>query len=105
MVKNNITIEVALAFPKEQQLIQISIEEGSGIRQAIKSSNIFNKFSYVPDDVKQLAHGIGIFGKEIKEIDSYVLQDGDRIEIYRALTIDPKEARITRANKINSKNI
>ena len=38
---------------------------------------------------------IGIFGKKVK--DSTQLREGDRVEVYRALLIDPKENRRRKA--------
>ena len=94
-----ISVEVALAFPEEQHLVRLRVPKGASIKRAIEMSNIFNKFHEVPDDVRRLEHGVGIFGKEVKDPASYDLKNGDRIEIYRPLTIDPKEARFKRVKK------
>jgi uncharacterized protein len=40
---------------------------------------------------------IGVFGRVVSS--TTLLRDGDRVEIYRALKIDPKEARRRRARK------
>jgi putative ubiquitin-RnfH superfamily antitoxin RatB of RatAB toxin-antitoxin module len=40
-----------------------------------------------------------IFGKVIKAPDTHQLREGDRVELYRPLKIDPKEARLNRARK------
>ena len=40
---------------------------------------------------------MGIFGKAERKPKEHVLQDGDRVEIYRALIADPKEVRKKRA--------
>jgi putative ubiquitin-RnfH superfamily antitoxin RatB of RatAB toxin-antitoxin module len=42
---------------------------------------------------------MGIFGKVVADPRTHVLADGDRVEIYRPLTADPKEARKARARK------
>jgi len=44
---------------------------------------------------------MGIFGKTVKA-DQYVLNEGDRVEIYRPLIADPKEVRKARAAKLKS---
>ena len=38
---------------------------------------------------------LGIFGRQVK--DDTILQNGDRVELYRPLLIDPKTARRRRA--------
>ena len=97
-----IAIEVALAFPEEQHLVKTMVPRGTSMKKAIEMSRIFELFAQVPDDVLRLEHGLGIFGKEVKDTDTYELKAGDRIEIYRPLLIDPKEARISRAKKSKS---
>ena len=94
MSADSISIEITLAFPQEQHIVKIIVPRGTKIKDAVAVSDIFKKFHKVPDEVKMLSYGAGIFGKEIKELDTYELKAGDRIEIYRPLTIDPKNARI-----------
>ena len=43
---------------------------------------------------------MGIFGKLIKAPKEQMLKEGDRVEIYRPLIADPKEARAKRAAKV-----
>lgn len=47
---------------------------------------------------------LGVFGqslgsKGLGSADAYILQQGDRVEIYRPLICDPKDARRKRAEK------
>ena len=49
-----------------------------------------------PDKIKSK---LGIFGKAVRSPDAELLKEGDRIEIYRPLLIDPKAARANRAAK------
>ncbi|OGT43223.1 MAG: RnfH family protein [Gammaproteobacteria bacterium RIFCSPHIGHO2_12_FULL_40_19] len=88
-----ISITVCYATPNKQLEIPLTVEESCTVALAIKRSNLCAQFP----DIK-LAHStVGIFGQCVK-LDSN-LQDGDRVEIYRPLTIDPKEARRLRAEK------
>ena len=87
-----INIEVAYATPSQQKIIPIEIATGSTIEQAIDRSGILSYFPEI-DLTKQK---VGIFSKLKKLTD--IVVDGDRIEIYRPLTIDPKEARKKRAS-------
>jgi len=86
-----ITVEVAYAKPDHQKVILVEIKEGSTLEQVIKASGILTLYPEI-DLSKQK---IGIFGK-IKNLQD-IIQVGDRIEIYRPLLIDPKEARRKRA--------
>ena len=42
---------------------------------------------------------MGIFGKVVKVPADHILREGDRVELYRPLKIDPKQARMNRARK------
>lgn len=92
-----ISVEVAYATPALQKIIQISVAEGTTARQAAKLSNIVEFFPEADID----SASMGIFGKSVKA-DEYQLRDGDRVEIYRPLLIDPKEVRKARAAKVKA---
>ena len=94
-----IRLEIALAFPDEQHITSVEVPPGTNIIQAIAMSNIFDLFNDVPQEVRALKYGVGIFGKEIKEPATHLPKDGDRIEIYRPLLIDPKQARLNRTQR------
>jgi putative ubiquitin-RnfH superfamily antitoxin RatB of RatAB toxin-antitoxin module len=82
-----IKVQVAYASPQDQSVIYVDVEEGVTIETAIDRSGILETFPEI-DLTKQK---VGIFGKQKKL--SEKVSDGDRIEIYRSLLIDPKEAR------------
>ncbi len=82
-----IAVEVAYARPDEQKIIALEVEEGSTIETVIDRSGILLLFAEI--DLAQ--QKVGVFSK-IKQLSDKV-KAGDRIEIYRSLTIDPKEAR------------
>ncbi|MBT3030512.1 MAG: RnfH family protein [Candidatus Thiodiazotropha sp. (ex Codakia orbicularis)] len=83
--------EVAYGKLDEQALLSIESAERLTAEQAIEASGILQMFPEI--DLK--ANKIGIFGKAAK-LDT-VLSEGDRVEIYRPLIADPKEARKKRA--------
>ena len=91
MTNQHIMVEVAYALPNQQLIIPISIPPDANAEAAITASGILNKFPEIDLQVNQ----IGIFGKLIK-LDA-PLRNLDRIEIYRPLIADPKEARKLRA--------
>lgn len=95
-----IAVEVVYALPHEQKLISLLVEPGTTAYQAAQKSGMSQLF---PDlDLENAP--LGIFGqtlgtKGLAPAKQYVVQAGDRVEIYRPLTADPKEARRKRAAK------
>ncbi len=78
------SIGVELAFsprPGEMQRIALNLPEGTTIAQALEQSGLA-----LPADLR-----VGIWGR-LRELTD-TLRDRDRLEIYRPLTVDPKEAR------------
>jgi len=71
----------------------IKVTEGSTIETAIERSGVLDIFPEI-DLMKQ---SVGIFGRKKKLSDT--VSEGDRVEIYRPLEIDPKEARRLRAGR------
>jgi len=86
-----IRIEVVYALPGEQALVTLELPEGASVGQAVERSGLLARFPEIdPRRVKT-----GIFGKVAAA--GTPLEDGDRVEIYRPLRADPREARRTRA--------
>ena len=90
---NDILIEIIYPTPKEQNILSLKVSNNCNVEQAIKQSDILELYPEIDLTINKL----GIFGKVCKLSD--VLREGDRIEIYRPLIIDPKEARKNRALK------
>lgn len=90
---NKVMVEVAYAEPTLQRIISVEVIPGSTVEAAILQSGILSLFPQI-DLTKQK---VGIFSKACKLTD--LVKEGDRIEIYRPLTIDPKEARRAKAKK------
>lgn len=88
-------VEVAYARPDKQQILEVSVPEGTTALEAVRISGITDVFPEIePESIS-----MGVFGKVIKSPDSHTLQAGDRVELYRPLKIDPKQARLNRARK------
>jgi len=83
--------EVAYALPEEQVILPVSGPAGMTVVQAIEQSGILARFP----DIDLAVNKLGVFGKLAKA--DTVLNPGDRVEIYRPLIADPKEARKKRA--------
>lgn len=80
-------IEVVYGLPDKQMLKKMNVQNGCTAREAVCQSGLDEIFSELDLQTAPL----GIFGKSVK--DETLLRDKDRIEIYRPLLIDPKEAR------------
>lgn len=93
-----ISVEVAYAMPTEQKIISLQVEEGTTAYEAVVRSRIAEMFSGININ----SDPMGIFGKAIKTPKEQILRSGDRVEIYRPLTIDPKEVRAKRAAKVKA---
>ncbi len=89
-----ITIEVIYALPNKQEIISVTVDILCTVEQAISQSKILETYPELDLD----SMPVGIFSQRCKLTDS--LHDFDRIEIYRPLIIDPKQARKNRANKL-----
>lgn len=88
-------VEVAYALPEKQKIIALEVEDSCTVREAVRRSNI-NVF--FPDvDVETIK--VGIFGKAVRNAEEHILKDGERVELYRELKVDPKQARANRAAK------
>lgn len=91
MGTEQIEVEVAYALPDEQVILKVVGEPGLTLEQAIARSGILDRFP----DIDLAVNKVGVFGKLAKLSDP--LNPGDRVEIYRTLIADPKEARKKRA--------
>lgn len=91
MAEPHLSVEVAYAKPGEQVLERLQVPEGGTVESVIRQSGLLERFPEI--DLK--INKVGVFGKAAAL--SAKLNDGDRIEIYRPLIADPKEARKKRA--------
>lgn len=84
-------VEIAYANTTHQYISRCLVSPGQTILDVIVQSKILEKFPEI--DLQQQA--VGVFCK-VCDLNT-IVSDGDRIEIYRPLTIDPKEARRKKA--------
>lgn len=81
------TVEVVFALADRQVLIEVRVPDGTTVADTIRQSGIAQEF---PDhDLSSCS--IGIWGRLVDA--EHVVASGDRIEIYRELAIDPRDAR------------
>lgn len=92
----SISVEVAYAEPDRQFLRRLDLAASATVSEAIAASGVEREFAI---DVAAL--GVGIWSKPVAH--DAPLANGDRIELYRALKADPKEARRMRAERASGK--
>jgi len=81
-----IQVEVAYsAGPRQIEVIALSLPQGSSVKDALVQSGLWDRAQGL---------SLGIWGR--KTTLSHVVQDRDRVEVYRELKVDPKEARRVR---------
>ncbi len=84
------------ALAGEARIVRVERGDGATLADALTASGL-------PLHIADIARGtiaVGVYG-ETKPLDA-PLADGDRIEIYRPLRVDPKEARRRRARKVRA---
>ncbi|APA83331.1 RnfH family protein [Francisella tularensis] len=91
-------IEVIYALANEQLSFFVEVDEVINVRQALKLSKITHKYPEL-GNIESLK--VGVYS-QLVDLD-YQLKDRDRVEIYRNLTIDPKQARMLRAEQKRKK--
>lgn len=77
-------VEVVRARPEGAEVVRLDLPAGATVRDALVSAAM-------------RGNHVGVFGKRVA-MDTR-LADGDRVEVYRPLAIDPKEARRRRARR------
>ena len=83
-----LSITVAYSSAARQlDVVELKLAQGATAALAIKRSGLLNKHT----DIDLTVQKIGVWG-QLCEPDQ-VLRDLDRVEIYRPLLVDPKEAR------------
>jgi putative ubiquitin-RnfH superfamily antitoxin RatB of RatAB toxin-antitoxin module len=81
----DLEVEVVYALPWREESRRVRVPDGATVRDVLEKSGLL-----------PLVRGkVGIFGRTV-DVDSRVAH-GDRVEIYRPLALDPKEARRRRA--------
>lgn len=97
-----ISVTIAYAAPHRQIEISLQVEKSCTVAVAIQRSGLLQQFP----EIKLGRMAVGIYSQRTN-LDS-LLHDGDRIEIYRPLQLDPKQARLARAKakdpRINNLN-
>ena len=89
--ETGIDVEVVYALADEQIVVPLRVPAGTSARDAVRLSGLGDRYSTIASG----ACVLGIYGRIVKG--ETVLSPGDRVEIYRGLVADPKQARRRRA--------
>jgi putative ubiquitin-RnfH superfamily antitoxin RatB of RatAB toxin-antitoxin module len=92
-----IRIEIVYAEPQRAIVKTLNLAAGSRIADALRLAALDPDFS----GVDLASSPLGIFGKASSA--EHTLKDGDRVEIYRPLAVDPKTARRARVQQARKK--
>lgn len=84
-------VECIYASESAQYFIGLTVPEDSTIETVIRASGVLEHFPELA--LEKL--NVGVFGS--KKSLAHFVSEGDRIEIYRPLTLNPMEARRRRA--------
>jgi putative ubiquitin-RnfH superfamily antitoxin RatB of RatAB toxin-antitoxin module len=87
-------VEVAYALPDAQYVMELTLADGATVADAL--SRVKTAPGFVDLDLEQMR--VGIYGSVVADRNQR-LEEGDRLEVYRPLTVDPMTARRLRANR------
>jgi putative ubiquitin-RnfH superfamily antitoxin RatB of RatAB toxin-antitoxin module len=87
-----IGVEVVYALPGGADVRQVRLAAGATAADAIRAAGTLERHPELK------VYDVGIFGA--RTAPDTKLKNGDRVEIYRPLQVDPKEARRRRAAKL-----
>ena len=83
--------EVAYALPDRQFVLSVELRDGATARDALLASGLLERCA----EIDPATATYGVFGRVVAP--DHPLQEGDRVEIYRPLKVDPRAARRARA--------
>jgi putative ubiquitin-RnfH superfamily antitoxin RatB of RatAB toxin-antitoxin module len=84
-------IEVVYACREVQAVAALEVPPGTTVGEALRLSGLLERFP----EIDPVRSALGVFGVRVSPGDA--VRAGDRIEVYRPLALDPKEARRRRA--------
>lgn len=82
-----LSIEITFALPESQFLTVVHVQAGSTVADVIAMSGVIDSFPEY--DLAELT--VGIWGRVVQS--DQVVEEGDRVELYRPLKMDPRESR------------
>lgn len=93
-----VVVQVVYALPEAQEVVEVELEEGAPVEDALNASGIPARHP----EIELRTQRIGVWGRPVTL--ATAVRDRDRVEIYRTLSADPKQARRRRAAAENSRH-
>ena len=87
--RSAVTLRIEVAYspaPRQVQVVTLELPAGSTLADALRASRLLEQHGLALEGLR-----CGVWGR-VQALD-WPLRDGDRVELYRPLTVDPKEAR------------
>ena len=91
MARPELHVTVVYCAPGCEDLAELTLPVGATVADAIRASGVLDR----RPEIAAAVPDVGIWGRACAVTQR--LEDGDRVELYRPLTVDPKEARRVRA--------
>ena len=91
---SDVHVEVVYALAQSQRLVQLVLSDGATVADAM--ARVAESMEFAGLELDHVT--VGIYGRVIKDR-TQRLNEGDRIEIYRPLNVDPMAARRERASR------
>ena len=93
MAEATIRVDVVYALPERAWRVALRLPAGSAVKDAVRASGLRERLP----ELASSPLDCGIFSHPCAP--DRVLEDGDRVELYRPLLCDPKEIRRQRAKR------
>lgn len=92
-ISQTLAIEVAFATPDRQWQQALHVPVGTTLVEAVRRSGFAGEFPGLDPDTLPM----GVHGRRERHPQTRLVEEGDRVEIYRPLLADPKDIRRRRA--------
>ncbi len=89
-MQHTISVSVVFATPKKQWLQTLTVPRGTSAFELVEQSGLLQDVGMLENSQPESLL-LGIHSQRVEH--DHLLEEGDRVEIYRPLTADPKEVR------------
>lgn len=87
---HTITVSIVFAMPERQWVKELNVSRGTQAGELVSLSGLLSEVPEIAETQSGQLQ-LGVYAQKISK--EYLLEDGDRVEVYRGLTADPKEVR------------
>lgn len=92
-----IHVEVVLCLgPRSWERVELAVHEGAAVADVLRLSSLIERHGLQPGHLS-----VGVWGR--RQSMGHAVREGDRVEVYRPLQCDPKEARRLRYRRTPGK--